>query len=259
MSDVQCTTDERGVTTLMLDRPEHHNALTRSMIDQVTAALEQVQSQTRVLVVTGRGDSFCAGADVNWMKASATLSEQDNRADAKALSNMLEALDNFPHPSIAVVQGAAVGGGCGILACCDIAIASESARFGFSEVRLGLTPATISPYVLAATGARQARRWFLTGERFDALEAYRMRLVHDLCSTDSLGHRLDKRLADLLAGGPEAQQAIKQLIKDVALRPTTDEIRTDIADRLAKLRTSDEAQEGLSAFLEKRKPSFDVS
>ena len=154
MNDLHCVTDERGVTTLTIDRPERHNALDRELIDALASTLHSIESITRVLVIAGSGDSFCAGADIAWMKASIALSEADNRADAAALSSLLESLDTFPHPTIARIQGAAIGGGSGLAACCDIAIASETALFGFPEVRLGLLPATISPYVLSAIGAR---------------------------------------------------------------------------------------------------------
>ncbi len=255
-SDVYHSTDDRGVTTLTIDRPDSHNALDRELIDAMTAALVALRGTTRVLVLTGTGKSFCAGADINWMKASVALSAEENREDSMALSLMLDALNSFPHPTIARIQGSAIGGGCGLVACCDIAIASESARFGFSEVRLGLIPATISPYALAAIGAREARRWFLTGARFDVLDAYRIGLIHDVCSTDNLDNRVNERILELLASGPEAQSASKQLIRDVSGQAITDALRDDVTDRLAKVRAGDEAQEGLTAFLEKRSPSF---
>ena len=258
MTDLHCVTDERGVTTLTIDRPERHNALDRELIDAMASALHSIESITRVLVIAGSGNSFCAGADIAWMKASIALSEADNRADAAALSSLLESLDTFPHPTIARIQGAAIGGGSGLAACCDIAIANETALFGFPEVRLGLLPATISPYVLSAIGAREARRWFLTGERFDAVTAYRLGLVHDVCSTDNLDTRVDERVKALLAGGPEAQRATKQLVMDVAGRPVTENLRQEVANRLAKQRAGTEAQEGLTAFLEKRKPGYSL-
>lgn len=256
MSGLHCITDKHGVTTLTLDRPEQHNALDRMLIDELALSLQDIKSRTRVLVLKGSGASFCAGADINWMKASVSMSDADNRADATALSDMLEALNTFPHPTLAVVHGAAIGGGSGIVACCDITIASDAARFGFSEVRLGLTPATISPYVLAAIGARQARRWFLSAERFDALQAHRMGLVHEVCSAGTLGNQLERQISALLACGPCAQQAAKQLVTEVANRPVTMDLRQDNVERLAHLRATAEAQEGLQAFLEKRKPSF---
>ncbi len=256
MGSVRTNTDSRGVTTLTLDRPERHNALDATFIEEISESLEAAERDARVLVLAGNGKSFCAGADLAWMRASVDLSDADNRREAQALSDMLSALDTFACPTIARVHGAAIGGGAGLVACCDIAIASDSASFGFSEVRLGLIPATISPFVLAAIGKRRARRWFQTGERFDGLEAYRMGLLHDFCSDADLGRRVEARVADLLAGGPEAQAAAKRLIADVAGRPIDDALRADTVERLASVRAGDEAQEGLAAFLARREPAW---
>ena len=256
MASVRSGTDSRGVTTLTLDRPERHNALDADLIDEIRHELDAVERDTRVLVLAGSGKSFCAGADLAWMRASIDLSDADNRREARNLSDMLHALDTLACPTIARVHGAAIGGGAGLVACCDIAIAGDSASFGFSEVRLGLVPATISPFVLAAIGKRRARRWFQTGERFDGLEAYRMGLVHDLCSDADLGRRVEERLAGLLASGPEAQAASKRLIADIAGRPIDDALRADTVERLATVRAGDEAQEGLAAFLDKREPAW---
>ena len=256
MGAIDVSTDSRGVTTLALDRPERHNALDAALIAELRATLDAVRGGTRVLVLTGRGKSFCAGADLGWMRASVALSDEANREDARALSETLRALDEFPLPTIARVQGAAIGGGAGLVACCDVAVAGDAARFAFSEVRLGLIPATISPFVVRAIGARESRRLFLTAARFDALEAYRVGLVHDVCSAASLDERVEAQVDALLAGGPVAQGAAKRLVADVAGRAVDDALREDAVRRLAKVRAGDEAQEGLGAFLEGREPAW---
>ena len=252
MSYLNTRTDSHGVTTIELNRPETYNAMDRHFFDELTTTINELKGNTRVLVLTGTGKHFCAGADIQWMKQSAELSDEENRADAMALSNMLEALNTFTCPTIAKVHGAALGGGTGIVSCCDIVVASEDARFAFSEVRLGIIPATISPYAIAAIGARAARRYFLTGEQFDAMEAYRLGLVHDVCSTGNLDHSVNFILESLFKGGPSAQYNAKQLIMDVAGQDVTDKLREELSTRLARVRTSPEAQEGLGAFLNKR-------
>ena len=253
---VDVSTDSRGVTTLALDRPERHNALDAASIATLRATLDAVRGGTRVLVLAGTGRSFCAGADLDWMRASATLTDAENRADAEALSALLAALDAFPLPTVARVQGAAIGGGAGLVACCDAVVASDAARFAFSEVRLGLIPATISPYVVRAIGPREARRLFLSAARFDALEAYRVGLVHDVCSAANLDARVEAQVEAFLAGGPIAQGAAKRLVADVAGRPIDAALRGDTAERLAEVRAGDEAQEGIAAFLERREPAW---
>ena len=225
-------------------------------MDELTINLKKLRSNTRILIIAANGKHFCAGADINWMKQSAALSDEENQADAMALSDMLEALNTFAFPTIAKVRGAALGGGTGIVSCCDIVVAAEDATFAFSEIRLGLIPATISPYALAAIGARAARRYFLTGERIDAVGAYRLGLVHDVCSTDNLDNRVEAKITALLQGGPSAQSEAKRLIADVANQVVTAESREQLSKRLAIVRTGKEAQEGLSAFLEKRDPDW---
>lgn len=259
MSSIYSSTDLKGVTTLTLSRPERHNALNRDFIDEFKACLDSVENTTRILVIAAEGNSFCAGGDIQWMHDSVNLTPEQNQADAMALSNLLETLNSFPVPVIARVQGAAYGGGAGLACCCDIVVASEDAMFAFSEVRLGIIPATISPYALSAIGARSARRYFLTGERFDALCAYRLGLVHDVCSKDDLDNRIKDILDRLLASGSVAQKSCKQLIADIAGQPITDSMREELGQRLAEVRASDEGQEGLQAFLEKRKPSWQSS
>lgn len=256
MAYLTTQTDVRGVTTLTLNRPDLYNVMDRGFIDELKITLDKLSSNTRILVIKGAGKHFCAGADINWMKQSAELSDEQNQADAMALSDMLDTLNSFSHPTIARVQGAALGGGTGLICCCDIVVASESAKFAFSEVKLGIMPATISPYALAAIGARAARRYFLTAEHIDSLDAYRLGLVHDVCSTENLDHRVEEKIAVLLQCGPQAQSASKQLIADVAGRPIDDTLRQELSSRLAGIRAGNEAQEGLGAFLEKRQPNW---
>ncbi len=241
---------------MTLDRPDNYNAMNREFMDSFRNNLEKLRSNTRILVIAANGKHFCSGADINWMKKSVDLTEEQNIADAMALSDMLQALNTFSCPTIAKVQGAALGGGTGLVSCCDIVVAAEDARFSFSEVRLGIIPATISPYAIAAVGKRAARRYFLTGEQFDVLEAYRLGLVHDVCSTDNLDTRVEEKISALMCGGPNAQREAKKLIDDVADKPVDNALRRQLSARLATIRTSSEAQEALSAFLEKRTPNW---
>ncbi len=252
MSNLSVETDHRGVTTLTLNRPRQHNALNRQLIDELTETLYALHQQTRVLVLAANGNNFCAGADINWMREGASLGKEGNRNDALAFSTCLKALNDFPRPTIARVQGAALGGGTGLVCCCDIVVANEAARFAFSETRLGIIPATISPYALQAIGPRQARRYFLTAEAIDALEAYRIGLIHDVCSSDNLHRRVEEKISELLECSSTAQVAAKQLIPEVAGRVIDDDLREQLAALLAAIRATDDAQEGLAAFLEKR-------
>jgi len=256
MNDLDVRTDDEGITRVTLSRPERHNALDRSLIDHLHDTLARLDSNTRVLVLAGRGKSFCAGADIDWMLDSAALSAEENAADALALSALLETLDTLPCPTIARVHGAAIGGGAGLVACCDIAVADEDTRFAFSEVRVGVIPAMISPYVIRAVGPSTARRWFLSGEPFSALEAYHTGLVHDFCSPQDLDRNVHGRLKALLAGGTAAQCAIKKLVQDVTGRPVDTTLQRDLAQRLAEVRAGREAREGLAAFQERRKPRW---
>jgi methylglutaconyl-CoA hydratase len=256
MAYLKTNTDEQGVTTITLNRPEQFNAMNRALMDEFTITLDKLNSNTRILVIAGAGKHFCAGADIQWMKESVTLTDEQNHEDAMALSNMLFKLDTFKCPTIARVQGAALGGGTGLICCCDIVIADESAKFAFSEVRLGIIPATISPYALAAIGARAARRYFLTGERFDAVEAYRLGLIHNVCSADNLDNRVNEQISELLSCGPAAQGAAKELIAAVKEKPIDLPLREQLASKLASIRASNEAQEGLGAFLEKRNANW---
>ena len=252
------TSIDNGVATVTLNRPKLHNAFDDAMIAALTDAIKALGSDpaVRVVVLRGAGKSFCAGGDLAWMRRMAGYGREENLADARALSELMHVLDTLPRPTIAVVHGAAYGGGVGLVACCDIAVATMGARFCLSEVKLGLIPAAISPYVVAAMGRRAARRYFLTAEVFDAAEARRIGLVHATLRMD-LGNRewlvAEAARNQLSKGGPIAQAAAKALIADVAHVPA-EKLRDETARRIAEIRAGDEGREGVSAFLEKRKP-----
>ncbi len=256
MSLIDTCTDGRGVSTVSLNREPQRNALDLHMINELTSTIKQLTNNTRVLVLTGKGRHFCAGADVNWMKASASLSADDNKQDALALAQLLNTLNHFPHPTVARVQGAAIGGGVGLISCCDIVVAENNSQFSLSEVKLGLIPATISPYVLQAISVRAARRYFITAERFDAAEAHRIGLVHELCDIQSLDKNVEHIVSELLKAGPDAQSSAKQLINTVAYQTIDINQMEKLAELLASIRAGQEAQEGLAAFLEKRAPRW---
>ena len=244
--------------TLWLNRPERHNAFDDGLIAELSAALAELaaDSAIRVVLLAGRGKSFSAGADLAWMKRMAGYTAAENEADAQKMAEMLHRLESLPKPTIALVQGAAMGGGVGLVAACDIAIAAEDAQFALSEVRLGLIPAAISPYVIAAIGPRAARRYFLTAERFDARRALGLGLVSAVVPTADLATEAS-RLADILCqNGPAAMAEAKRLIADVTGRPIDAALRTETAGRIARQRASAEGREGVAAFLEKRKPSW---
>ncbi len=246
------------VARLRLHRPELHNAFDAELIDTLTAALTAVAAEpdVRVVVLEGAGASFSAGADLNWMRGMAVASEAENRSDALALARLMRTLDELPRPAIARVQGAAFGGGVGLIACCDIAISVPEAKFGLTESKLGLLPAVISPYVIAAIGARQARRWFATGELFDATEAQRIGLLHLVVATDELDAAVNRQIDLLLKAGPFASSHAKSMVRRVASHRDRDRVDHDNAGLIAKLRVSPEGQEGLAAFLDKRKPTW---
>jgi len=258
MEFLQIETDVRGVTTLTLNRAENYNALNRAFLDELTQCVEQLTEETRVLVIRANGKHFCAGADINWMKDSVILSNEENIEDAMAFSNMLNAINSFPRATVARIHGAALGGGTGLACCCDIVIASDSARFAFSEVKLGIIPATISPYSIAAIGPRAARRYFLTGEQINASDACRLGLVHEVCTEAELDEQVEKQLKALLCASSQAQSAAKELIRDVASRNIDLSLREGLASRLADIRATPDAQEGLGAFLEKRPANWNV-
>jgi methylglutaconyl-CoA hydratase len=253
-------TGRAAVRQIALNRPEVHNAFDDGLIAELTAALVDAgrDDAVRAVVLTGSGASFSAGADLNWMRGMASASEDENREDSLRLAALVRTLQFLPKPTIARVNGAAYGGGVGLIAACDIAIGAEGAKFGLTEVKLGLVPAVISPYVIAAIGLRQARRLFLTGETFDAAEACRMGLLHRVVPSEGLDEAVDFTLKLLAKAGPQAQREAKQL----ALRMAgIDEkgagtVDAENAGLIARLRVSAEGQEGLGAFLDKRVPGW---
>jgi methylglutaconyl-CoA hydratase len=251
-------TVRNAVAIVILDRPDVHNAFDETLIAELTAALAALDADenVRAVVLAGAGRSFCAGADLNWMKRMAGFSRAQNLADAQALAAMLRTLAGLSKPTIARVHGAAMGGGVGLVACCDIAIAAQEATFALSEAKLGLIPATISPYVIDAIGARHARRYFLTAERFEAAEAYRIGLVHDIVLQSELDNRINEILGSLMAAGPQAQRECKALIRNIAYRPIDAQAIAATARHIADVRASPEAREGVAAFLEKRAPAW---
>jgi methylglutaconyl-CoA hydratase len=251
--------DDQGIATLTMNRPEVHNAFDDLLITELTAALKSLAANERVRVVllTGSGRSFSAGADLGWMRRVADYSWDENLSDALGLAALMQSLNELAKPTIALVQGAAYGGGVGLVACCDMAIATEQALFCLSEVKLGLVPAVISPYVVAAIGQRACRRYFLTAEAFDAAEALRLGLVHEVVADDSALQSRGEELATvLLKNGPQAMAAAKELIAAIAGRPVDAGLIADTAGRIADRRASAEGREGLSAFFEKRIPGW---
>jgi methylglutaconyl-CoA hydratase len=245
-----------GVARVTLNRPEVRNAFDDALIASLRKTFDELggDPSVRAMVLGGNGPSFCAGADLNWMKRMAGYDYAANQRDAQALADMLAALDRMPKPTIARVHGPAFAGGTGLVAACDIAVGTAEAKFCFSEAKLGLSPATISPHVLRAIGERAARRYFLTAEIFDADEAHRIGMLSIL--TGKLDETIDGLLEHLLAGGPEAMRKIKELVRAVASRPLDDALVADTAKRIAEIRVSPEGKEGIASFLEKRKPSW---
>ncbi len=247
------------VGLVTMNRPERHNAFDDALIAELTDALRSMEAEdsVRLVVLAATGRSFSAGADLNWMKRMAAYSLEDNRRDAMAMAALMRTLAHLRKPTIARVQGNAYGGGVGLVACCDIAVATQSATFALTEGKLGLIPAVISPYVVAAIGERAARRYFLTAEPIEAAEAWRLGLVHELASGDGdLDEKVGLLVDALLACGPHSQRESKELIRAVSSRPVTSEVVQDTAERIAKLRASPEGREGIGAFLEKRRPSW---
>lgn len=245
---------EGAIARVWLNRPEVHNALSAELGDALAAAMHQLAQDdaTRVAVLGGRGPSFCAGADIGAMKASAHASFAANVAEAERLAGMFAAVAEFPKPVIGRIHGAVLGGGMGFCCACDIAVASDDAKFGLSEVRLGILPAVISPYVIRRLGDARARELMLTGERFDAAAALRVGLVHHVAAAAELDVTVNERAGELLKGAPYAQQRIKTLLRLWA-DSGWEEYRTGLPRTLAEVRAGDEAREGLAAFLEKRK------
>ena len=250
--------DQRGVARLTLARPEVHNAFNETLIAALTASLEALGAdpEVRAVVLAAEGKSFSAGADLTWMQRMAGYAREQNLEDARGLARLMATLDRLPKPTLALVQGAAYGGGVGLVACCDIAVAAEPASFCLSEVKLGLIPAVISPYVIGKIGAGAARRYFLTAERFDARRAQALGLVHEVVAAEALEAAGESILAALAAGGPDSQAAAKDLIRAVAGRPTDAALVEETAVRIADVRAGEEAREGIAAFLEKRRPTW---
>jgi methylglutaconyl-CoA hydratase len=249
--------DPRGVATLTLNRPDKHNAFDDTIVAELTAKLKQVNADpaVRVVVLAAVGKTFSAGGDLNWMRSMAKFTEKQNLEDALKLADLLETLDTLHKPTIARVQGPAYGGGVGLVACCDIAIASDHAKFALTEVQLGLVPAVISPYVIAAIGAHEARRYILTAEALDAQQAYDIGLVHEVVTPDILDETIGIIVTALLKAGPKATLAAKTLLTEQS-EETRRAVKKKTAELIAKLRVSEEGQEGLSAFLEKRNPGW---
>ena len=247
-----------GVARLMLDRPEVRNAFDDALIAAVTQALRALDADdsVRAVVLGGNGPAFCAGGDLNWMKRMSGYTYEQNVADAKGLAGMLSTLDRMNKPTIARVHGPAYAGGIGLVAACDIAVGVPEAKFCLSEAKIGLSPATISPYVLRAMGERMARRYFLSAEVFDGIEAHRIGLLSHISPSEKLDGEIDEILRNLLAGGPQAMAKIKDLIRFVASRQVDDAMIADTAKRIAEIRATPEGKEGVASFLEKRKPAW---
>jgi methylglutaconyl-CoA hydratase len=264
MSDLyKLDKDNRGVVTVSLNRPELHNAFNDQLIAELTQEFISMNTDesVKLVVLTGEGRSFCAGADLNWMKQMKDYTDEENFEDSKKLAGLFEAINNFRRPVIGKVNGAALGGGAGLVAVCDYIIASEKAKFGFTEVRLGLVPAVISPYVIAKIGESNARVRFLTGDRFGGDEAIAMGLIHKVSLDRYFEKDVNEAIDSFLNAGPKAQSLAKELIKNVVqLQVLGDRAKlTDYTcNTIAKARTSDEGQEGMAALLEKRKPNWMV-
>lgn len=255
MDHLQVDVDDRGVARLVLDRPEVRNAFDATVIAELTTAARRLaRDDVRAVVLAGAGASFSAGADLRWMRASRDYTREENVADARATAAMFRALDELPCAVIGQVHGHALGGGVGLVAICDVVVAAADTTFGFGEVRLGIAPAVISPFVVRTIGRSHARALFVTGRQFDAHHAQRIGLIHHVVAADELEQRVAEVVDSVLAAGPHAVAAAKQL-PDMALAPS-DEAGEATAQVIADLRVSDEGQEGLSAFLERRPPSW---
>ena len=257
MNTLRIERDARGVAMIVLSRPEVHNAFDEVMIREVIECFRDLgaDESVRVIVIAAEGKSFCAGADLNWMRRASEYDEDQNREDAGELALMLNAIYACPKPVIARVHGNAFGGGVGVVAAADIAIGVADVLFSLSEVKLGIIPAVISPYVIEAIGARYAHRYFISAERFSGAEAFRIGLLHDLASSeDGMDEQIAALCAALLANGPKAIESAKNLIQAVSQKSIDDELMEDTIERIAQIRSTPEAKEGIRAFLEKRKP-----
>jgi methylglutaconyl-CoA hydratase len=258
MDKVITDIDDLGVARVRLNNPGKHNAFDDQMIGQLTEAFVAIadNSNVRIMVLGSEGKSFSAGADLEWMKRMASYSYDENLRDASALALMLKTLNEIPQPTIARIQGSAFGGAVGLVSCCDMAVAASAASFSLSEVKIGLVPATISPYVIAAIGQRAARRYFVTAERFDAHRALQLGLVNEVVDAEQLDQEIDRLINTLLANGPAAVTAAKQLVFDVAGKPIDQQLIDATCETIAAIRVSEQGQEGLQAFLERRKPQW---
>lgn len=248
---------ERGIARVTLNRPEVRNAFNGTMLKELHHAFTSFDESVRLVVLTGEGKAFCAGADMRWMAESRKLDDADNAQDASLMMDLFRAIDESPRPVIGRINGPTVGGGLGLLACCDIVVSVDTVRFGFTEVKLGVVPAVISPFVMQKMDITAARRYFLTGELFDAHEAKRLGLVHEVVAAPELDATVDQLAETILRVAPGAVAEAKALIRMVKGRPS-DEILHEAVKTIARLRVSDEALEGFAAFLEKRKPAWVV-
>ncbi|MFW2366975.1 MAG: enoyl-CoA hydratase/isomerase family protein [Desulforhopalus sp.] len=250
--------DSRGVATITLNNPDKHNAFDDTIIQELSSALAELAANPdlRVLILAAAGKTFCAGGDLEWMKRMARYSYDENLGDAEKLAAMLKALNFFPRPTIARVQGAAFGGAVGLISCCDMAVATPQAIFALSEVKIGLIPAVISPYVIDAIGQRAARRYFTTGERFSAETATSLGLISELVQEQLLDEKIDELVEIYSDNGPAAVAAAKQLVFRVAPRMISEDLVRYTSEEISRIRVSEEGQEGITAFLEKRKPAW---
>ena len=258
MTDIDIRRPSPHVAEVWLNRPEVRNAFNNGVIAALTETFTRLNQDTdlRVVVLAGHGKAFCAGADLNWMRAMADYSWEENRADAQKLADMLWTLDQCPVPVVGRVHGDCYAGGMGLASVCDVLVASDNVTFCLSEARLGLLPATIAPYVVRAMGEQAARRWFTTAERFSAAQGHAMGFVHELCAPDEIDARVAALVATLVANGPAAVRACKQLVRDVAGRPIDAALRDETARRIADIRASIEGREGVQSFLGKRAPNW---
>lgn len=246
------------VAVIWMAREKLRNAFNETMIAELTQAFRALGADegVRAIVLAAQGQAFCAGADLDWMRRMSSYSLDENRRDARLLADMLRTIHDCPKPTLARVHGDAYAGGMGLVAACDVAVASFTAGFCLSETRLGLIPATIGPYVVRAMGEQAARRYFLTAEKFDASEAFRIGLVHEICPPDELDAKVNTLLGALMTTGAQAVAEAKRLVRDVAGRPIDDALVAETAERIARIRASDEGREGIASFLGKRKPRW---
>ena len=260
MTDYQTLEIEshRDVAVIWMNRPDVRNAFNEIMIGELSQALKALEGDAAIkaIVLAGRGPSFCAGADLNWMKKMAGYTDEQNYEDALGLATMLNTLYTLKKPTIARIHGHVYAGGMGLVAACDMAVAAFEAEFCLSEVRIGLIPATIGPYVVAAMGERASRRYMLTAERFAAAEAYRTGLVHEIAPTEKIDEKIDELLVHLIRGGSAAHTETKSLIAKMVTSPLDQSLIEETASRIARIRTSEEGKEGILSFLEKRKPNW---